>query len=136
MKAKAHKDKGQGYGAALDAAQDSTQLQGEFAERRKTVRLNRHFSAKFCKVGVYFPIDGVTENIGPCGAFIRLNDLHAFQLHDQIILTLFIPPSFSGQQETIGLQGSARIVRLTGDNEGVAVKFSRPLRQFEKTKDR
>ena len=136
MKAKAHKDKEQGYCAAPDAAQDSTQLQGEFAERRKTVRLNRHFSAKFCKVGVYFPIDGVTENIGPCGAFIRLNDLHAFQLHDQIILTLFIPPSFSGQEETIGLQGSARIVRLTGDNEGVAVKFSRPLRQFEKTKDK
>ena len=136
MKAKAHKEKEQEFCAAPDDAQDSTQLQGEFAERRKTVRLNRRFSAKFCKVGVYFPIDGVTENIGPCGAFIRLNDLHAFQLHDQIILTLFIPPSFSGQEETIGLQGSARIVRLTGDNEGVAVKFSRPLRQFEKTKDK
>jgi hypothetical protein len=136
MKANAHKDKEHGYGAAPDDAQDSIQLQGEFAERRKTARLNRHFSAKFCKVGVYFPIEGVTENIGPCGAFIRLNDLHAFQLQDQIILTLFIPPSFSGQQETIGLQGSARIVRLTGDNEGVAVKFSRPLRQFEKTKNK
>ena len=59
MKAKAHKDKEQGYCAAPDAAQDSTQLQGEFAERRKTVRLNRHFSAKFCKVGVYFPVEGI-----------------------------------------------------------------------------
>ena len=136
MKAKAHKHKEQDYCTVLDDAQDSTQIRGKFAERRKNVRLNRHFPAKFCKVGVYFPIDGVTENIGACGAFIRLNDLHAFQLHDQIILTLFIPPSFSGQEETIGLQGPARIVRLSGDNEGVAVKFSRPLRQFEKANNK
>jgi hypothetical protein len=136
MKAKARKHKEQDCCTAPGNTQDSIQIQGDFAERRKNARLDRHFSAKFCKVGVYFPIDGVTENIGPCGAFIKLNDLHAFQLHDQIILTLFIPPSFSGQEETIGLQGPARIVRLSGDNEGVAVKFSRPLKQFEKTNNK
>ena len=127
MKAKVHKHRVRDYYAAPDDTQESSQLQGELAERRKNVRLNRHFSAKFCKVGVYFPVDGVTENVGPCGAFIKLNDLHAFQLHDQIILTLFIPPSFSGQEQTIGLQGPARIIRLIGDNEGVAVEFSRPI---------
>jgi hypothetical protein len=136
MKAKVHKHKEQDYCTAPDDTQESTQIQGELAERRKNVRLNRHFSAKFCKVGVYFPVEGVTENVGPCGAFIKLNDLHAFQLHDQIILTLFIPPSFSGQDKTIGLQGPARIIRLMGDNEGVAVKFSRPLRQFERTNNK
>ena len=133
MKAKVHKHKEQDYCTAPDDTQESTQIQEELAERRKNVRLNHHFSAKFCKVGVYFPVEGVTENVGPCGAFIKLNDLHAFQLHDQIILTLFIPPSFSGQEETIGLQGPARIIRLIGDNDGVAVKFSRPLKQFERT---
>ena len=133
MEAKVHKHKEQDYYTAPDDTQESTQIQGELAERRKNVRLNRHFSAKFCKVGVYFPVEGVTENVGPCGAFIKLNDLHAFQLDDQIILTLFIPPSFSGQEETIGLQGPARIIRLIGDNDGVAVKFSRPLKQFERT---
>ena len=136
MKPKPHKHKEQvNCYTAPDETQESIQIQGELAERRKTVRLNRRFSAKFCKVGVYFPVEGVTENIGPCGALIKLIDLHAFQLHDQIILTLFIPPSFSGQEQTIGLQGSARIIRLTGDNEGVAVKFSRPLKQFERTND-
>ena len=136
MKAKVHKHKEQDYCTAPDDTQESTQIQEELAERRKNVRLNHHFPAKFCKVGVYFPVEGVTENVGPCGAFIKLPDLHAFQLHDQIIVTLFIPPSFSGQEETIGLQGSARIVRLTGDNEGVAVKFSRPLRHFEKAENK
>jgi hypothetical protein len=135
MKPKLHKHKERDYYTAPDETQESTQIQGELAERRKNVRLNRHFSAKFCKVGVYFPVEGVTENIGPCGAFIKLNDLHAFQLQDQIILTLFIPPSFSGQEQTIGLQSPARIIRLTGDNEGVAVKFLRPLKQFERTND-
>jgi hypothetical protein len=133
MKATLHRNRERDYYTSPDDTQESTQTQGGLAERRRNVRLNRHFSAKFCKVGVYFPVEGVTENIGPCGAFIKLNDLHAFQLHDQIILTLFIPPSFSGQKETIGLQGPGRIIRLIGDNEGVAVKFSRPLKQFERT---
>ena len=105
----------------------------EIAERRKSVRLSHRFSVRFCKVGLYFPVEGVTENVGPCGAFIKVNDLHAFQLHDQIILTVSIPPSFSGQEKTIGLQGSAQITRLVGDNEGVAVKFTGPLNQFERT---
>ena len=123
----------QDYFAAPDDTQERPQILGELAERRKQVRLSRRFSVRFCKVGLYFPVEGVTENIGPCGAFIKLNDLHSFQLHDQIILTLSIPPSFSGQKTTIGLQGSAQIIRLVGDNEGVAVKFTGPLNQFERT---
>jgi hypothetical protein len=125
--------KEQDYCAAPYDTQERTQILGELAERRRNERLNRRFSVRFCKVGLYFPVEGVTENFGPCGAFIKLNDLHAFQVRDQIILTLFIPPSFSGQETTIGLQGSAQIIRLVGDNEGVAVKFTGPLKQFERT---
>jgi hypothetical protein len=125
--------KEQDHCAAPYATQERTQILGELAERRRNVRLSRRFSVRFCKVGLYFPVEGVTENVGPCGAFIKVNDLHAFQLHDQIILTLSIPPSFSGQETTIGLQGSAQIIRLVGDNEGVAVKFTGPLKQFERT---
>ena len=136
MEATLYKHREQDHCAVPYGLQENPQTLGELAERRRTVRLSRRFSVRFCKVGLYFPVEGVTENIGPCGAFIKLNDLHAFQLHDQIILTLFIPPSFSGQEETIGLQGPARIIRLIGDNEGVAVEFSRPLRQFESTNNK
>ena len=131
MEAIKHRE--QDYRAAPDDTQERTQILGELAERRGNVRLSRRFSVRFCKVGLYFPVEGVTENVGPCGAFIKVNDLHAFQLHDQIILTLSIPPSFSGEEKTIGLQGSAQIIRLVGDNEGVAVKFTGPLNQFERT---
>ena len=133
MEASLHKHKEQDYCAAPNDTQEKTQILGELAERRRNVRLSRRFSVRFCKVGLYFPVEGVTENVGPCGAFIKLNDLHAFQIRDQIILTLFIPSSFSGQEKTIGLQVPARIIRLVGNNEGVAVKFSRPLKQFERT---
>lgn len=109
-----------------------SELWREIAERRKSVRLSHHFSAKLSRVGLHFPVGGVTENVGPCGALIKLNEVHAFQLRDQIILTLFIPPSFSGQEKTICLLGPARIIRLVGDNERVAVKFSKPLKQFQK----
>ena len=109
-----------------------SELWREIAEHRKSVRLSHHFSAKLSRVGLYFPIGGLTENVGPCGALIKLNEVHAFQLRDQIILTLFIPASFSGQEETVSLQGPARIIRLVGDNERVAVKFSKPLKQFER----
>ena len=123
----------QNYCTAPHEILERPQFLDELAERRKQVRLNHRFSVSFCKVGVYFPIEGVTDNFGPCGAFIKVNKLHAFQLDDEVIITLFIPSSFSGQEKTIGLQGSARIVRLAGDNEGVAVKFSKPLKQFERT---
>ena len=123
----------QDYFVAPDDTQESPQILGELAERRKQERLSHRFSVRFCKVGLYFPIEGVTENFGPGGAFIKVNNLHAFQLHDKIILTLLIPTSFSGQEKTFGLQGPARIIRLAGDSEGVAVEFSRPLRQFERT---
>jgi hypothetical protein len=123
----------QDYCAAPYDTEEKTQVIGELAERRKNARLSHRFSVRFCKVGLYFPIEGVTDNFGPGGAFIRVNKLHAFQLHDQIILTLFIPSSFSGQEKTIGLQGPASIIRLAEDNEGVAVSFSKPLKQFERT---
>ncbi len=123
----------QDYCAAPFDTQERIHILGELAERRKHGRLSHRFSVRFCKVGLYFPIGGVTDNFGPCGAYIRVNKLHTFQLHDQIILTLFLPSSFSGQEKTIGLQGPARIIRLAGDNGGVAVKFSKPLKQFERT---
>jgi len=132
MEASLHKHREQDYCEPPHDAQERPRTLRELGDRRRNVRLSRRFSLSFCKVGLNFPVEGVTENIGPCGAFIKLNDSHAFQIHDQVILTLFIPPSFSGQEATIGLQGSAQIIRLVGDNEGVAVKFSGPLEQFKR----
>ncbi|MCG6945570.1 MAG: hypothetical protein LJE87_09520 [Deltaproteobacteria bacterium] len=135
MEASLYEHREQDYGAAPYAIQEKSHFLGELADRRRDVRLSRRFSVRFCKEGVYFPVEGVTENIGPCGALIKLNDLHAFQIHDQIILSLFLPPSFSGQETIIGLRGSAQIIRLVGDNERIAVEFTGSLKQFKRTDD-
>jgi len=135
MEASLYKHREQDYCAAPYDIRERTQILGELADRRRNVRLSRRFSVKFCKEGLYFPVEGVTENIGSCGALIKLNDLHAFQIRDRIILTLFLPPSFSGQETTIGLRGSAQIIRLVGYNEGVAVEFTGSLKQFKRTND-
>ncbi|MGD8916799.1 MAG: hypothetical protein PVH35_09395 [Syntrophobacterales bacterium] len=135
MEASLYKPREQDYCVASYDIQKRPQILGELGERRRNVRLNRRFSVRFCKEGLYFPVEGVTENIGSCGALIKLNDLHAFQTHDRIILTLFLPPSFSGQETTIGLRGSAQIIRLVGNNEGIAVEFKGSLKQFKRTND-
>jgi hypothetical protein len=135
MEATLHKHREEDYCAVPHDIQERPHTLGELADRRRAVRLSRCFSVRFCKVGLYFPVEGVTENIGPCGAFIKLNDLHTFQIGDRIILTLSLPPGFSGQETTIRLQGSAQIVRLVEDNEGVAVEFTGSLKQFKRTND-
>jgi hypothetical protein len=104
----------------------------EIAERRKSVRLSHHFSAKLSKVGLHLPVNGVTENVSPGGAFIKTKDWREFRFHDQIVVTLFIPPTFSGQVKNIGLKGSAVVLRRVEKNDGVAVQFSTPFRQFER----
>jgi hypothetical protein len=135
MEATLYKQREQDDCAVPYGLQERPKTLRELAERRRAVRLSRRFSVRFCKVGLYFPVEGVTENIGSCGAFIKLNDLHTFQIGDRIILTLSLPPSFSGQERTIRLQGSAQIIRLVGDNEGVAVEFTGSLKQFNRTND-
>ena len=135
MEASLYKPREQDYCVTSYDIQKRPQILGELGERRRNVRLNRRFSVRFCKEGLYFPVEGVTENIGSCGALIKLNNLHAFQTHDRIILTLFLPSSFSGQETTIGLRGSAQIIRLVGDNEGIAVEFKGSLKQFKRTND-
>ena len=135
MEANLYKHREQDYCAAPYVIQERTQTPGELVDHRRTARLSRRFSVKLCKEGLYFPVGGVTENIGPSGALIKLTDSYAFQIRDRIILTLFLPPSFSGQDKTIRLRGSAQIVRLVGNNEGVAVEFTESLKQFRMTND-
>ena len=57
------------------------------------------------------------------GAFIRTEDWSSFQVNDETIITCFLPPDFSGQDEFIALQGKATIRRLDPVNKCVAVEL-------------
>jgi len=69
------------------------------------------------------------------GAFIRTEDCSSFQVKDEAIVTCFLPPDFTGQDEFIGLQGKATIRRLDPVNKCVAVEFVRSFRQFKRCVD-
>jgi hypothetical protein len=100
-------------------------------ERRKHIRKVRHFQSSLFKLELYSPVSGMTENLSPGGALIKTRDWRAFQPQDQVVVTLLIPPSFSGQDKTISLQGAAVVARVDQENEGVAVQFSNSLKEFD-----
>ena len=66
------------------------------------------------------------------GALLRTEGCCSFQVNDEAIVTCFLPPDFSGQDEFIGLQGEATVRRLDPVNKCVAIEFVKSFRQFEK----
>jgi hypothetical protein len=101
-------------------------------DRRKEIRITQYFRAELAKGGAASGIEGETENISQRGAFIRTSDWGSFQVNDRTVVTLFLPPAFSGQEAPIGLRGAAIITRIDEENEGVALEFVRSFRQFER----
>jgi hypothetical protein len=104
-------------------------------EKRKHIRIKRVFRTKLSKDGMLQPAVGKTENVSQGGAYIRTKHWHSFKPNDKTTITVYLPPIFSGQDGTIGLQGSARITRVDEDNEGVAVQFLQNFKQFERIEE-
>jgi extradiol dioxygenase family protein len=75
---------------------------------------------------------GTSVKISQMGVFIRTEDWNSFQVNSQAIVTCFLPPDFSGQDEFVALQGEATVLRLYPGNRCLAVEFVKSYRQFEK----
>ena len=105
------------------------------SSKRKNVRITQYFRAKLSKAGSSDSIEGNTENVSQGGAFIRTKDWHSFKPNDKTTITVFLPPLFTGQDGTIGLQGSGIISRIDEENEGVAVEFLENFKQFERIEE-
>jgi hypothetical protein len=87
---------------------------------------------KFLRQGVDNALEGTTTNLSQKGAFIRTRHYRSFQAGDPGEFTFFLPPYFTGQNKTVGLQGNAVITRVDQDNEGIGVEFIKSLKQFER----
>jgi hypothetical protein len=46
-------------------------------------------------------------------------------------IVFFLPPEFTGQNDTLTLKGLGTVRRVDGDRWGVAVEFPKELRTFE-----
>ena len=77
-------------------------------------------------------IDAVTQDLSPTGAFLKTEKYNSLRLNERTLLTFFLPPDFTGQSGTIGLQGSAVINRIDEEEEGIGVQFVESLKQFER----
>ncbi|MBW1982219.1 MAG: PilZ domain-containing protein [Deltaproteobacteria bacterium] len=104
----------------------------ESDDRRVYLRLKQRFDTTLRADDSHVCVWGVTENLGQGGAFIKTADWKDLQPHQLMTITLFIPPDFSGHDSTIALQGTAVIVRTDLENEGIAVRFVKELKLFER----
>ena len=95
------------------------------------MRKDHHFQSSLFKLGLHSPANGITADLSPGGVLIKTKNWDAFQANDQVVVTLFLPPDFSGQKKIISLQGAATVARVDQGNGGVALQFEKILKQFE-----
>ena len=101
-------------------------------QKRKHERLSQNFAVKLSKQGRDECFTGTIVNLSQGGALIRTKKCCFFRVQDQVTTTFLLPPVFSGQVDTIGLQGLGVISRFCGESQQVAVKFSKSFRQFKR----
>lgn len=99
--------------------------------RRKHDRLKVQFQTMFSLMGLNSPIEGVAENLSQGGAFVKTNYWSNFQINETAVVAFFLPPSFTGLDETIGLEGTAEIARIDHVSRGIGLRFTKEFRHFQ-----
>jgi hypothetical protein len=100
-------------------------------DRRKYARLSQEFPVKARVLGTPLEVEGVTLDVSQGGAFIVSHSWSAFQANDQTEIQFSLPPSFTGQQRSLFLEGPGIVIRVDGDRLGVAIEFLKELRTFK-----
>jgi len=113
------------------------------SDRRQYPRLHIIFQAVTRIPRISVPVLGTTVNLSQGGAFIISPSFSDFQVGDQTEIQFFLPPAFTGQEDTLILKGLGTVKRtliLKGlgtvkrvdkDRLGVAVEFQKQLKSFE-----
>ena len=101
------------------------------SDRRKYPRLNRSFQTKARLLHGSAELSGITHNLSQSGAFIVSPSWSDFQVEDETEIVFFLPPEFTGQNDTLILKGQGTVKRVDGDRWGIAVEFLKELRTFE-----
>jgi hypothetical protein len=100
-------------------------------DRRKHKRLRLQFKTILSQMGLNVPVEGITENLSQGGAFVKTSNWPNFQIDDKAVVAFFLPPSFTGLDETLGLHGTAVVARTDKENEGIGLRFTEDFRHFE-----
>ena len=100
-------------------------------ERRKYTRTLSHFKIKIRLSHTSEEVNGVTQNLSQGGAFIMSPSWPVLQENQQAEMRLFLPPEFTGQNQTLTLTGPAVIKRIDKQQQGLAVEFLKELKTFK-----
>ena len=100
-------------------------------DRRRHERLNLNLQTTVSSNRLNPPIEGVTENLSQGGAFVKTGHWSNYQTNNKVLVAFFLPPSFTGYNETISVKGTAEIVRVDQENEGIGLRFAKYFRNFE-----
>ena len=103
----------------------------KIVDRRKYPRLIKTFQVQLIKEGLEHYFQGISTNLSPGGAFIKIDNWRTFHVNDHAVVSLLLPPEFTGQEKILRLQGRAIIVRVDHINKGIAVEFTTNLQQFK-----
>jgi hypothetical protein len=100
-------------------------------DRRKYARLSQKFPVKARVLGTPLEVEGVTLDVSQGGAFILSLSWSAFHANDQTKIQFSLPPTFTGQERSLLLEGPGIVTRVDGDRLGIAIEFLRELRTFK-----
>ena len=77
-------------------------------------------------------LKGNTLDLSQGGAFIKTEGWHLLDSGELTELTVFLPPDFTGVDTPIRLQGDSIITRIDREKEGIAVKFIKTFKEFDR----
>ena len=104
----------------------------ESRDRRNSPRLPYNFPVQLSSRGKAPLFGGITVNLSQDGALVRTQGWPSFQVDDQALITILLPATFTGHDAAVGLRGTATVIRIDQANEGVALRFGKRLRQFDR----
>ena len=104
-------------------------------ERRNYPRLVTVFKVALTTADRTSEIEAVTHDISQTGSLILTPHWHTFAQGVRTDLRFFLPPDFTGQQDTLILQGSGVVRRLDAERGAIALEFLRPLRTFDPSRN-
>jgi hypothetical protein len=103
----------------------------QIPDRRVNVRLSWNFPVTISKDGLDHPFEGTSVNVSQRGALIATKSWPCFKVRDTATVVCYLTGEFTGQKQTVGLEGAAVVRRVDQINEAVAVEFVKNFNQFK-----
>ena len=101
-------------------------------DRRTSVRMPYYFAVRLASAREALTLPGVTMNLSQEGALVWTKGWRSFRVKDEALITILLPGTFTGHDAPLGLRGRATVTRIDEVNEGVALRFNKQLRQFDR----